>query len=336
MSNSDKIESVSTFLRKYGIAKFMRKYGIVVIFIVMCILLSIISPAFGSLRNLTNVIRQVSIIGIIAMGVTFCIITTGIDLSSGSVLALVGVIVASLSQTKVVDTQPVSIVMPIFFAILIALAAGALMGFTNGAITARGKIPPFIATLGMMTVARGVALLYTGGRPIGYLKKSFTFLGGGYFLKIPLPIWIYLLVGIISYILLSRSRFGRYVFAIGGNQQAARICGINVERNLIYVYTYAGLLSAIAGILLVARTTAGNPTYGLAYELDAIASTVIGGTSLSGGVGSIPLCVVGAMIIGVLNNGMDLMGVNAYWQQIVKGVIIVVAVLIDARRRRGK
>jgi inositol transport system permease protein len=336
MSNSDKIELVSTVLRKYGVAKFMRKYGIVVIFIVMCIVLSIISPAFGSVRNLTNVVRQVSIIGILAMGVTFCIITTGIDLSSGSVLALVGVIVASLSQSKVVETQPVSIVMPIFFAILIGLAAGAFMGFTNGSITARGKIPPFIATLGMMTVARGAALLYTGGRPVGYLKKSFTFLGGGYFLKIPLPIWIYLLVGIISYILLSKSRFGRYVFAIGGNQQAARICGINVERNLIYVYTYAGLLSAIAGIILVARTTAGNPTYGLAYELDAIASTVIGGTSLSGGVGSIPLCVVGALIIGVLNNGMDLMGVNSYRQQIVKGVIIVVAVLIDARRRRGK
>ncbi len=336
MSNSDKLESVSTFLRKYGVSTFMRKYGIVVIFIVLCLALSIISPAFGTLRNMTNVVRQVSIIGIISMGVTFCIITTGIDLSSGSVLALVGVIVASFSQTKVVDSQPVSIMIPVFFAILIGLAAGAFMGFTNGTITARGKIPPFIATLGMMTVARGLALLYTGGRPIGYLKKSFTFLGGGYFLKIPLPIWIYLLVGIVSYILLSRTRFGRYVFAIGGNQQAARICGINVEKNLIYVYTYAGLLSAIAGMLLVARTTAGNPTYGVAYELDAIASTVIGGTSLSGGIGSIPLCVVGAMIIGVLNNGMDLLGVNSYWQQIVKGVIIVVAVLIDARRRQGK
>ncbi len=155
-------------------------------------------------------------------------------------------------------------------------------------------------------------------------------------MKIPIPIWIYLLVGIISHILLSKSKFGRYVFAIGGNMQAARICGINVEKNLVLVYMYAGLLSAVSGILLVARTAAGNPTYGLAYELDAIASTVIGGTSLSGGIGSIPLCVVGAMIIGVLNNGMDLLGVNAYWQQIVKGIIIVVAVVIDSRKRRRK
>jgi inositol transport system permease protein len=327
---------MTDLIKNVNMQRFLRKYGIVVIFLAICILLSIISPAFATLRNLTNVVRQVSIIGIIAMGVTFCIITTGIDLSSGSMLAFVGVIVASLSQTKVVDSQPVSIVMPIFFALLIGLAAGALMGFSNGALTAYGKIPPFVATLGMMTVARGAALLYSGGRPIGYLKKSFTFLGGGYFMKIPIPIWVYLLVGVISFILLSKSKFGRYVFAIGGNMQAARICGINVERTLVLVYVYAGVLSAVSGILLVGRTAAGNPTYGLAYELDAIASTVIGGTSLSGGIGSIPLCVVGAMIIGVLNNGMDLLGVNAYWQQIVKGIIIVVAVVIDSRKRRRK
>lgn len=327
---------MADLIKNVNMQRFLRKYGIVVIFLAICILLSIVSPAFATLRNLTNVVRQVSIIGILAMGVTFCIITTGIDLSSGSVLAFVGVIVASLSQTKVVDSQPISVVMPIVFALLIGLAAGALMGFSNGALTAYGKIPPFVATLGMMTVARGAALLYSAGRPIGYLKKSFTFLGAGYFMKIPIPIWVYILVGILSYILLSKSKFGRYVFAIGGNMQAARICGINVEKTLVLVYMYAGVLSAISGILLVARTAAGNPTYGLAYELDAIASTVIGGTSLSGGVGSIPLCVVGAMIIGVLNNGMDLLGVNSYWQQIVKGIIIVVAVVIDSRKRRRK
>lgn len=318
------------------ISLFLRKYGIVVIFVVMCLALAIISPAFGTIRNLTNVVRQVSIIGIMAMGVTFCIITTGIDLSSGSVLAFVGVIVASFSQTKVVDGQPVSVVMPIFFALLIGLGAGALMGYVNGAITAYGRIPPFVATLGMMTVARGAALLYSGGRPIGYLKPSFTYLGGGYFIGIPVPIWIYGIVGVVSYILLSKARFGRYVFAIGGNVQAARICGINVEKNLILVYVYAGLLSAIAGIIMVARTAAGNPTYGLSYELDAIASTVIGGTSLAGGIGSIPLCVVGAMIIGVLTNGMDLLGIDPNWQQITKGLIIVAAVLIDAIRRQRK
>jgi inositol transport system permease protein len=315
-------------------ADFLRKYGIVVIFLAMCLMLTLISPAFGTTRNLMNVVRQVSMIGILAMGVTFCIITGGIDLSSGSVLAFVGVIVASFSQTKVVDGQPVSVVMPIIVGLLAGLAAGVVMGWINGALTAYTKIPPFVATLGMMTVARGAALLYSSGRPIGYLKESFTYIGGGIFLKIPVPIWIYLIVGIISYILLSKSRFGRYVFAIGGNEQAARICGINVEKNLVLVYIYAGLLSAISGIILVARTAAGNPTYGVSYELDAIAATVIGGTSLSGGVGSIPLCVVGALIIGVLNNGMDLLNINAYWQQIVKGIIIVVAVVIDASKKR--
>lgn len=318
------------------VSHLLSKYGIVFILLGICILLSILSPDFFSIRNLTNVIRQVSIIGIIAIGVTFAIITTGIDLSSGSIIAFVGVVVASFTQTQISEGQPVGLFMPVFFAILIALALGALLGTINGSLHAYGKIPAFIATLGMMTVARGLALLYTAGRPIGYLKSSFTFIGGGSFLGIPIPIWIYLAVGLMSWVLLSKSRFGRYVYAIGGNMQAARMCGINVEFTLVKVYAYAGLLSAISGILLVARTAAGNPTYGLSYELDAIASTVIGGTSLAGGIGSIPLCVVGALIIGVINNGMDLLGVNAYWQQIIKGLIIVLAVLLDSRKQHKK
>jgi inositol transport system permease protein len=187
-----------------------------------------------------------------------------------------------------------------------------------------------------MTVARGAAALYTQGRPVGDLKDTFTFIGTGSFLGIPLPIWIYIAMAILAHVLLSKTKFGRHVFAIGGNEQAARICGINVERTLVKVYAFAGFLTAVSAILLTARTSAGNPTYGLAYELDAIAATVIGGTSLSGGIGSIPFCVIGALIIGVLNNGMDLLGVNAYWQQIVKGFIIVIAVLIDARKQKRK
>ncbi|MCG8454578.1 MAG: ABC transporter permease [Spirochaetales bacterium] len=321
---------------KVSFGAIFNKYGIVFILIGICILMSILSPAFFSVRNLTNVVRQVSIIGILAMGVTFAIITTGIDLSSGSVLALVGVVVASFSQTQIADGQPVGLIMPIFFSLIIGLGLGGLLGGINGSLHAYGKIPAFIATLGMMTVARGLALLYTAGRPIGYLKESFIFIGGGSFLGIPVPIWVYAIVGVISWLLLSKSKFGRYVFAIGGNMQAARMCGINVEKTLVKVYAYAGLLSAVSGILLVSRTAAGNPTYGLSYELDAIASTVIGGTSLAGGVGSIPLCVVGALIIGVINNGMDLLGVNAYWQQIVKGFIIVLAVLLDSRKQHKK
>ncbi|NCC65086.1 MAG: ABC transporter permease, partial [Spirochaetia bacterium] len=278
--------------------------------------------------------RQVSIIGIVSMGVTFAIITGGIDLSSGSMIALISVVVASLSQNKVNPNQPLSIVVPIVIGIAVALLIGFLLGAVNGSLHAYGKIPPFIATLGMMTAARGAAALFTGGRPVGDLKDTFTYIGTGRFLGLPIPIWIYIVMGIIAHILLSRTKFGRHVFAIGGNEQAARICGINVERTLVKVYAFAGLLTAVSAVLLTARTSAGNPTYGLSYELDAIASTVIGGTSLSGGVGSIPFCVVGALIIGVLNNSMDLLSVNAYWQQIVKGVIIVVAVLIDARKQR--
>lgn len=313
---------------------FMSKYGIVVIFVALCIIMSIVSPAFRTVRNVTNVIRQVSIIGIVSMGVTFAIITGGIDLSSGSMIALISVVVASLSQNKVNPNQPLSIVVPIVIGIAVALLIGFLLGAVNGSLHAYGKIPPFIATLGMMTAARGAAALFTGGRPVGDLKDTFTYIGTGRFLGLPIPIWIYIVMGIIAHILLSRTKFGRHVFAIGGNEQAARICGINVERTLVKVYAFAGLLTAVSAVLLTARTSAGNPTYGLSYELDAIASTVIGGTSLSGGVGSIPFCVVGALIIGVLNNSMDLLSVNAYWQQIVKGVIIVVAVLIDARKQR--
>jgi len=326
--------SQQKILSRPSIGAFMSKYGIVVIFVGLCTILAIVEPVFLSMRNITNVIRQVSIIGIVSMGVTFAIITTGIDLSSGSIIALISVVVATMSQNMVNPDQPVSIVMPIAIAVGISLLLGLLLGIVNGTLTAFGKIPPFIATLGMMTVARGAAALYTNGRPVGDLKESFTFIGTGSVFGIPLPIWIFIAMGIMSHILLSKTKFGRHVFAIGGNVQAARICGINVERTLVKVYAYAGFLTAVSAIILTARTSAGNPTYGLAYELDAIASTVIGGTSLSGGIGSIPLCVVGALIIGVLNNGMDLLGVNAYWQQIAKGFIIVIAVLIDARKQK--
>ena len=310
------------------------KYGIVLIFIGICILLSIAAPnSFPTVRNWLNIIRQVSIIGVIAIGVTFAIITTGIDLSSGSVIALTSVMVASLVQNKINPNQFVSASMFVPLAIIAVLLVGAFLGAISGTLHAYMKIPAFIATLGMMTIARGGALLYANGRPIGDLKSSFTSIGRGSFLFVPNPIWIYAAVAIFSFILLNKTQFGRHVFAIGGNMQAARICGIKVERTLVFVYAYAGLLSAVSGILLTSRTVAGNPTYGLSYELDAIASTVIGGTSLSGGSGSIFFCVIGAMIIGVLNNGMDLLGINAYWQQIAKGLIIVIAVVIDAAKR---
>jgi len=211
-----------------------------------------------------------------------------------------------------------------------------LTGLINGTIIAKGKIAPFIVTLGMMTAARGAALLYTGGRPIGNLSDSFRFIGQGSLLGIPVPILIFLFVGVVSYLLLNKTKFGKYIYAIGGNEQAARIAGINVDKYKIMLYAYAGLLSSVAGIILTSRIASGQPTAGTMYELDAIAAAVIGGTSLAGGIGTIGGTIIGALIIGVMNNGLDLLNVSSYWQQILKGAIITTAVLIDSRKNRRK
>jgi len=301
------------------------RYGIFFIFIGMVILMSILTPTFLNPYNLINVVRQVSFIGIVAMGVTIVIITKGIDLSSGSVIALVSVIAASFAHPG--DY-------PLIVPILIGLAVGTLCGFINGTISAKGMIPPFIATLGMMTAARGLALLYSDGKPIDNLSDEFLFLGGGEVLGLPVPIIVFALMGIISHLLLNNTKFGKHTYAIGGNEQAARISGINVDRHLIWVYTYAGFLTAVAGLMLTARISVGQPSMGVMYELDAIAAAVIGGTSLSGGIGTIPGTIIGALIIGVLNNGLDLLNVSSYWQQILKGIIIVIAVLIDSRKNK--
>lgn len=301
------------------------RYGIFFIFIAMVILMSILSPAFLNLYNIINVVRQVSFIGIVAMGVTIIIITKGIDLSSGSVIALVSVVAASFAHPGEY---------PLIVPILLGLAVGVLTGFINGAITAKGMIPPFIATLGMMTAARGLALLYSDGKPIDNLSDSFLFLGAGDIFGIPFPIIVFALTGVISHLLLNNTKFGKHTYAIGGNEQAARISGINVDRHLILVYTYAGLLTAVSALMLTARISVGQPSMGVMYELDAIAAAVIGGTSLTGGIGTIPGTIVGALIIGVLNNGLDLLNVSSYWQQILKGIIIVIAVLIDSRKNK--
>lgn len=322
----DANKSKSQFMEGKSLPANLKSFQTVFILIGMIIILSILSPSFMQVRNLLNVVRQISLIAIIGMGVTFCIITTGIDLSSGSVLALVGVIAASLDQGQY----------PLIVSIIVGLAAGAWMGFINGAISALGRIPPFIATLGMMISARGLALLYSNGIPITGLSDAFLVIGGGYFLGIPLPIYIMLFVAAISHILLKHTKFGKYVYAIGGNQQAAIVSGINVKKYLILVYTYAGTLAGASGIVLASRLSAGQPTAGVNYELDAIASAVIGGTSLSGGIGTIPGTIIGALIIGVLNNGLVLLNVSPYLQLISKGVIIVVAVLLDARGRKKK
>lgn len=329
---------------KSELKRLLSKYGIVLVFIFMFILMSILSPSFLNTRNLMNVIRQISVIGIISLGVTLVIISKGIDLSSGSVLALSAVIAASFGQTAdwAARMYPNLPVMPVLVPVAVALLVGTLCGMINGGFIAKTGIPPFIATLGMMVSARGLALLYTDGRPVSSLIDSYKWFGQGYILSvgdfkgIPVPVVIYGIMIFVTWVMLNHTRFGKNIYSIGGNVHAAEVSGINVKRNIIAIYAYAGLLAGLAGLLMSARIDTGQPGMGVSYELDAIAATTIGGTSHSGGIGTIWGCVVGALILGVLNNGLNLLGVSAYWQQIIKGAIIIGAVVIDMRKNNKK
>jgi inositol transport system permease protein len=316
----------------------MRKYGIVIVLILMIILLSIVQPAFLSPTNIFNVLTQSSIFGIMALGMTFVIISKGIDLSVGSVLAISGMVAASLGQiTEATEKYfPNMPVMPVIVPILAALLLGAFCGFINGFLIAKTKIPAFIATLGMLTVARGFALIYTSGRPVSNLIPSLSALGGKVFDVIPVPVIIYFIMIIISYILLNKTRFGKNTYAIGGNITAAEVSGVNVSKYLILIYTYCGLLAGLAAIVFAGRVGSVHPGAADGYELTAIASTTIGGTSHSGGIGTIGGAFVGALVLAVLRNGFTLLGVNAYWQKVAEGLIIVGAVIVDMRKNAKK
>lgn len=336
---------VTTNFNREWFNEFIRTYAILFIFLAMVVGLTILSDAFLQPRNLLNVVRQISVMGLIAIGVTMVIITTGIDLSSGSILALAAVIAASLAQRPDWESARYpGLNLPIIVPILAALAVGALCGAINGGLIARFKIPPFIATLGMYTVARGAALLYSE-RPVSGLTDAYNYIGQGEILKIfpisgqpplgiPVPVIILVVVAVGAHIMLNNTRFGRHIYAVGGNEQAALISGLNVKFIKVGVYTIAGLLSGLAGLVLSSRIGSGQPGLAVGIELDAIAAAVIGGTSLSGGVGTVWGTIIGALIIGVLNNGLDLLNVSAYWQTIIKGTIIVVAVIIDERKNR--
>jgi inositol transport system permease protein len=314
-----------------------RKYGIFLVFIAMLIVASILSPAFLTTTNLINVVRQMSVVGLIALGVTGVIVSAGIDLSSGSVVGVSAVVAASLAQ---LPDYPAAfykgLQLPVFFAVLAACGVGALVGLLNGSLVAKTRIPPFIATLGTLTTIRGLAYLYTSGRPISDLTDDYNFIGQGDFLGVPVPILILVIMAIVTHVLYSQTKFGKYIYAIGGNEQAARVSGINVSKYKMLIYVYAGFLSGLAGLVVSARIGSGQSGQGVGYELDAIAAAVIGGASLSaGGIGTVAGTIVGALIIGVLNNILDLTGVSAYWQQIVKGCIIVGAVIIDQLKHHG-
>lgn len=296
-------------------------------FLAICLTLSYISPQFLTLSNWSIIFTQGSINALLAFGVTFVIITGGIDLSIGSVVAVSGVVAALLARQ---DTYP--LIVPIMGGLLV----GVLFGALNGFLITKSKIAPFIVTLGVMTIGRGVALIISKGRPVSNLSESFNFIGGGDIAGIPFPIIILFVVFIICSVVLKKTIFGRYVYAVGGNEQASWASGINVNQVKIAVYSLCGLLAGLAGILLTSRITTGQPNAGMSFELDAIAAAVIGGASTSGGVGSIQGTLFGVILIGVLNNGLDLLNVSSYYQQVVMGVIIIGAVLLDSWNQKIK
>lgn len=298
----------------------IQKLSPVIGLVLLVIILSILSPHFLEPSNLLNLMRQVSINALIAFGLTFVILTGGIDLSVGSIVALSGALTAGMMVSG----------MGTFTAVIIGLLLGLIMGIINGVIISVGKVVPFIATLATMTIYRGITLLYTEGMPVTGLNESFAFIGKGYiFNVIPMPMFLLLLVFIISYIVLKKTTFGRYVYALGGNERTTFLSGINTNRIKIAVYGICGMFAALGGIVLTSRLNSAQPTAGLTFELDAIAAVIVGGTSLFGGKGWVFGTLIGALIIGVLTNGLNLLNVEAYYQQIIKGMVILAAVILD-------
>lgn len=295
----------------------LRQYGILFGLIGLITGFSILSERFFTISNMLIVMRQTSIVAFLAVGMSFVIIGAGIDLSVGSVLAFSGAVGAGVMQNG-----------GIFFGILAGLALGTALGAFNGIVITKLKIPAFIATLAMMAIARGGTLVYTDGRPITGLPSSFAFLGRGYVGNVPFPIILMLIIFILAYILLKLTRFGRYVYATGGNINAARASGIKVGNVIISTFAISGFLSGLTGMVLASRLNSAQPTAGVGYELDAIAAVVLGGTNLFGGEGELWGTLVGAFIMGILNNGLNMLNVSSFYQQVVKGIVILIAVTV--------
>ncbi|GBL24820.1 ribose import permease protein RbsC [Opitutia bacterium] len=303
----------------------LHRFGLLLVILFVGIALSLLTDTFLSVANFTNVARQISINGILAVGVTFVLLTAGVDLSLGSVVALSGVACATFAHPG--DHS-------VFVPIAVGLLTGAACGLVNGVLVTRGGVAPFIVTLGMMTIARGLALIFSGGRPVANMSNEMTALAGDIW-GIPIPVLCFAGVALAAWFFLQNFRLGRHIYAVGGNENAARAAGVPVERVKLFAYALCGLLTGLAGVVLAARITTGQPNAGQAYELDAIAAVVIGGTSLAGGVGTITGTLLGVLLIGVINNGLDLMGVSSYYQAVIKGVIIVGAVWLDRRQARS-
>lgn len=319
-------------MKRRGIASF-KDFGILIAFVALVAALSIVSGgAFATPRNLVNVLKQTSVNGILAMGMAFVIVSGGIDLSVGSIVALSGVVCCMFAHPAESGTGGQ---FPFPVPILMALLVGAAVGAFNGVLIAYGGIPPFIVTLGSMTMVSGLALIVSGGSPIYGVTDAFEAIASGKLLSIPyLAIYMVIVVAVCAFVL-DRTVFGRRVYAIGGNETAASVSGIDVRRIRTVVYTVSGTLAGLAGLLVASRTITGSPTAGKSYEMDAIAACVIGGVSMSGGAGKWYGVVVGSLMLAVISNGLDILRVNSNYQLVIKGVIIILAVLMDIRGRKS-
>jgi ribose transport system permease protein len=327
MSNTVKNTEETTQKKSLFNKEWLIEQKSLIALIMLVVIVSFLNEHFFTMGNILNILRQTSVIAILAAGMTLVILTAGIDLSVGSILALCGAFAASM----------IALELPVLIAVTVSLLAGALLGSMAGIIIAKGKVQAFIATLVTMTLLRGVTMVYTDGRPIstGFtdVADSFSWIGTGYAFGIPIPVWLMAIVFTSIWYLLNHTRFGRYIYALGGNESATHLSGINVDRIKIGVYAICGLLAALAGLIITARLSSAQPTAGMGYELDAIAAVVLGGTSLAGGKGRITGTLIGALIIGVLNNALNLLDVSSYYQMIVKGGVILLAVLVDNKHK---
>jgi ribose transport system permease protein len=313
----------------------LKRFQSLIALVVLCIVLSLLTDKFFTAANGINVLRQVAVNVCIATGMTLVVLTAGIDLSVGSVLALCGAVTAGLLKNGLaVPSADLFIGFSLLGAILGALIIGGVLGWFNGFVITRFNVPPFVATLAMLTIARGFTMLYTGGHPISNLGADFAVIGAGSFLGIPVPVWIAVAVVLLALFITKQTKLGRYIYAIGGNETAAKLSGININKVKIIVYCLGAALAAIGGVIVTSRLDSAQPNAGISYELDAIAAVVIGGTSLNGGKGSVVGTVIGAVIIGILNNGLVLLNVSPFWQQVVKGGVILLAVVIDKMGER--
>lgn len=317
--------------------KLLAKLQPLIALFILCLIIGFLSDKFFTVSNFWNVLRQISVNICISVGMTLVVLMAGIDLSVGSVLALCGAITAGLFKMGIeLPAQNLYIGFTLLGASLAGILTGALLGFFNGFVITRFKVPSFVATLAMLTVARGLTMLWTKGFPISGLGERFAYLGTGWFVGVPVPVWISAAVVAVAVFVSDKTKLGRYIYAIGGNENASLLSGININKVKITVYTIAGVLAALGGLMVTSRLDSAQPNAGTGYELDSIAAVVIGGTSLSGGKGSIWGTVLGAIIIGVLNNGLVLLNVSPFWQQVVKGFVILLAVIIDKANSKNE